>query len=256
MEIKEKRKYSVPALENAIEILKLLSRKRFKESTTTEIANALSLNPASCFRILQSLEQFSLVRYEKNNKRYTLGPYLVVLGERAKEHLNYIAIIKPYLEELTKQTGLTSMLVNKVSDDKLAIVSKVEGNDFGIHVSIGRHFSIIDGAFGMCFLAFLDKEERDYYLKQDNGLRSFDEEEIHAIGESIQRVREDGYYVTFGEYIKGICCVAAPIFSDGDKVELSIALVGLTAQIEKSELSNHGELTKKAAIEVTKLINR
>ncbi|MEK4426120.1 IclR family transcriptional regulator [Solibacillus sp. FSL K6-1523] len=256
METKERKKYSVPALENAVQILKLLSRNRFKESTVTEIANALALNPATCYRILQSLEEFSFVRYERVNKRYTLGPYLVVLGERAKEHLNYLAIIKPYLEQLTQQTGLTSMLVNKVSDDKVAILSKVEGNDFGIHVSIGRHFSITDGAFGMCFLAFLEKEERDYHLKQDGGLKTFDEAEIDSIEESIQKVREEGYYVTFGEYLKGICCVAAPIFADGNKVDLSIALVGLTAQIDKSELSEKGELMKKAANEITNKITR
>ena len=87
---KEKKKYSVPALENAFSILKLLSRKRFQESTVTEIANALQLSPATCYRILQSLETLSIVRYLEDKKRYTLGPYLVVLGERAKEHLDYL----------------------------------------------------------------------------------------------------------------------------------------------------------------------
>ena len=124
--MKEKRKYSVPALENAFGILKLLSRKRFRESTVTEIANALSLSPATCYRILQSLEGLSIVRYLEDKKRYTLGPYLVVLGERAKEHLDYISIIMPYLENLTKETNMTSILVNRIGDEKLAIVAKVK----------------------------------------------------------------------------------------------------------------------------------
>lgn len=112
--IKGKTKYSVPALENAFAILSLLSRTRFRESTVTEIANALSLSPATCYRILQSLEKLSIVRYLEDKKRYTLGPYLVVLGERAKEHLDYISIIMPYLEKLTKESGMTSFLVNKI----------------------------------------------------------------------------------------------------------------------------------------------
>ncbi|WP_455675241.1 helix-turn-helix domain-containing protein, partial [Pradoshia sp.] len=52
-QMKEKQKYSVPALENAFSILRLLSRNRFKESTITEISNALNLNPATCYRLLR-----------------------------------------------------------------------------------------------------------------------------------------------------------------------------------------------------------
>ena len=251
---KEKRKYSVPALENAFGILKLLSRKRFRESTVTEISNALSLSPATCYRILQSLEGLSIVRYLEDKKRYTLGPYLVVLGERAKEHLDYISVIMPYLEKLTKETGMTSMLVNKIGDDKLAIVAKAEASDFGVSVSIGRHFSITDGSFGMCFLAFLDKEIREYYLKQVQGLKSFTENEIQLIEEEIEKLKDNGYCITYGEYIKGICGIAAPIFSLGDKVEMSIELIGFTSQFEKEDLHSKGLLIKGAADEISRKI--
>lgn len=249
---KEKRKYSVPALENAFTILKLLSRKRFQESTVTEIANALSLNPATCYRILQSLEGLSIVRYLEDKKRYTLGPYLVVLGERAKEHLNYINIIMPYLEDLTKQTGLTSFLVNKIGEEKLAIVAKTEANDFGISVSVGRHFAITDGSFGMCFLAYLDKNEREIFLKHDYGLKTYTEEEILFIEKEIEKIREDGYYITYGEYMKGICGIAAPIFTNDNKVELSIELIGFVSQYEKEELQSKGVFIKKAADEISR----
>lgn len=250
--MKEKRKYSVPALENAFAILKLLSRKRFQESTVTEIANALSLNPATCYRILQSLEGLSIVRYIEDKKRYTLGPYLVVLGERAKEHLNYITTIMPYLEELTKKTGMTSILVNKIGEEKLAIVAKVEANDFGVSVSVGRHFSITDGSFGMCFLAYMEKTEREYFLRQDRGLKSFTDEEIHFIEGEIDKIRRNGYYITYGEYIKGLCGIAAPIFTNDERVELSVELIGFASQYEKEDLHSKGIYLKQASEEISR----
>lgn len=253
--MKEKRKYSVPALENAFGILKLLSRKRFRESTVTEIANALSLSPATCYRILQSLEGLSIVRYLEDKKRYTLGPYLVVLGERAKEHLDYISVIIPYLENLTKETKMTSILVNKIGDEKLAIVAKAEASDFGVSVSVGRHFSITDGSFGMCFLAYMDKELREYYLKQVKGLKSFSNDDFHLIERDIENIKKNGYYITYGEYIKGLCGIAAPIFSIGNKVELSIELIGFTSQFEKEDLHSKGTLIKDAANEITRKIS-
>ena len=253
--MKEKRKYTVPALENAFGILKLLSRKRFRESTVTEISNALSLSPATCYRILQSLEGLSIVRYLEDKKRYTLGPYLVVLGERAKEHLDYISVINPYLERLTKETKMTSILVNKIGEEKLAIVSKAEARDFGVSVSIGRHFSITDGSFGMCFLAYLEKELREYYLKQVQGLKSFSNDEIQLIEQDLVSIKQKGYYITYGEYIKGLCGIAAPIFTVGGKVEMSIELIGFTSQFEREDLDSKGLLIKEASNEISEKIS-
>ncbi|MFA1710090.1 IclR family transcriptional regulator [Peribacillus frigoritolerans] len=251
---KEKRKYSVPAVENAFEILKLLSRNRFRESTVTEIANALSLSPATCFRILQSLEGISIVRYLEDKKRYTLGPYLVVLGERAKEHLDYINIIIPHLENLTKETGMTSILVNKIGEQKLAIVAKVEANDFGVSVSIGRHFSITDGSFGMCFLAYMDKSTRENLLKKEQGLKKFNEDELDVIEQKINQIRENGYHITYGEYFKGLCGIAAPIFNNEKKVEMSIEVIAFSSQYEKEELHSIGVLIKEEADEISNKI--
>lgn len=249
---KEKRKYSAPAVENAFAILRLLSRKRFQESTVTEIANALSLNVATCYRILQILEELSVVRYLKEKKRYTLGPYLVVLGERAKEHLDYTSIIIPYLQEITEKTGMTSILVNRIGEDKLAITAKEEAtNNFGISASVGRHFSIIDGSYGMCFLAYMDKEERDYHLQHNKGLKTFSQEEIDSLEVEFEKIRSKGFYVTYGEFLKGICGISSPIFNLENKVEMCITLIGLTANFEKSDLELKGQLVKEIADKIT-----
>lgn len=251
---KEKRKYSVPAVENAFTILKLLSRKSFRESTVTEIANALDLSPATCYRILQSLEDLSIVRYLEEKKRYTLGPYLVVLGERAKEHLDYLSIIMPYLEKLTKETGMTSMLINKISEEQVAITAKVEASNFGVSVSIGRHFSITDGSYGMCFLAYMDQIDRKYHLKHYKG-KLFTQEEIDTLEVELEKLRKDGFNISYYEgNLKGICGVAAPIFTSQNKVEMSISMVGLTAQYDNEELLMKGRLLKEAADEISSKI--
>lgn len=249
---KEKQKYTAPALENAFSILRLLSRNRFKESTITEISNALHLNPATCYRLLRVMEEMAIVRYMEEKKRYTLGPYLVVLGERAKEHLDYLQIIQPYLEKLTKETQMTSILVNKINEHKLAIVSKAEASDFGVTVSVGRHFSITDGSFGLCLLAYLDKKKRNAILQEDSGLKTYSKQEITAMEKEFEALKERGYHITYGEYVKGVCGIAAPIFTQGDKVELSIELIGFTSRHDKDDLEEKGLLIKMVASEISR----
>ncbi|WP_179151950.1 IclR family transcriptional regulator [Oceanobacillus senegalensis] len=257
MEISEnkKRKYSVPAIENTFKILRLLSRKQFRESTLTEIANALSLNTATCYRLLQQLEELAIVRYKAKDKRYTLGPYLIVLGDRAKEHLDYVSMIRPYLKVLAKNTGLTSVLVSRVGKDKLTILSKVEGEDYGVNVSVGRHFLITDGSYGKCFLAYLPEEERKYFLNENNGLRELSQHDIKLLEDDFEFIRESGYSTTYGEYIKGICGIAAPIFNSHKEVEMVIALFGLTAQLSRNDLHSLGGLVKEKANEITLKLN-
>ncbi len=252
---KEKQKYTVPALENAFSILRLLSRNRFKESTITEISNALSLNPATCYRLLRVMEEMAIVRYMDEKKRYTLGPYLVVLGERAKEHLDYLLIIQPYLERLTKETQMTSILVNKINERKLAIVSKAEASDFGVTVSVGRHFSITDGSFGLCLLAYLDEEKRTAILKQHTGLRTYSNHEIASIKSECEALKKRGFHIAYGEYIKGVCGIAAPIFIESGKVDMSIELIGFTSRHDEEDLQEKGLLIKEAADEISRKLS-
>ena len=248
---KEKRKYHVPAVSTAFKILTLLSRKKFYKSNLTEIAKALSLTPTTCYRILQQLEELSIVRYDKSSKRYSLGPYLVVLGERAKENLFDISIILPYLENLSEQTGLTSVLVSRIGKTRSTIIAKAEGRDFGINVSVGRHFSVVDGAYGKCFLAYMDEKEADELLRTKKGLRTMTEREIEELKREFPIIRKNGYTITYGEYINGIFGVGAPIFNNDEKVEMAICLFGLTAQVEKHELAQKGELLKNVANEIS-----
>ncbi|AXF55209.1 IclR family transcriptional regulator [Salicibibacter kimchii] len=242
-----KRKYSVPAVEVAFRILTLLSRKKFSQSNLTEIANALSLQPTTCFRVLQQLREDAIVHYDKRTKQYSLGPYLVVLGERAKENSLDIAIILPYLEELSERTGLTSVLVNRIGNTRTTFVAKNEGEDFGLNVSVGRHFSIVDGAYGKCMLAYMEEEESNELLQEVQHTRSLSDDEMNRLKADLPVIRDHGYATNYGETINGVFGVAAPIFNMDDNVDMTINLLGMTAQYDEDELIPKGELLKETA---------
>ena len=247
-----KKKYSVPAVDMAFRIITLLSRKKFKKSKLTEIANALSLNPTTCFRILFELQQLSVVNYDVRTKQYSLGPYLVVLGERAKEHLQDISIIKHYLEKMTAQTGLTTIHVSRVGENRLTIISKVEGDNFGVKVSVGRHFALYDGAYGKCIMAYID--QADYY-QLDEFFKNYSSQEIEKIKTELGEVRKNGYAISYNETIAGIFGVAAPIFNFNNQVEMAISFVGVSAQQKKEDLQPLIDMITESAKEISTKIN-
>lgn len=230
-------KYSVPAIVNTFKILEVLSRKKYKESTLTEIANAVGLTPPTCYRILQQLKDLSLVRFDNNKKRYTLGTYLVVLGDRAKENLDFISIAEPYLEELSRLTGLTSLLVSRVDEERLTQIAKHEVQEGGVNISIGRHFNILDDdSYGKCFLAFMESDERDKYIKklEEQGKNR------DTIEAELETYRKQGYAIRYspvGTRFPGIFGISCPIYLEPGNVELCISVVGMTAQLSEEEVN-------------------
>jgi len=251
----EKRKYSVPAVETSFKILRLLSTDRFRESTLTEIANAIGANPSTCFRVLHLLEELAVVNYNKRTKRYTLGPYLVILGERAKEYNDYINICKPFLLSVRNHTGLTTVLIQKVKNTRLASIDKIEGNEFSVNVSLGRRYGIGEGAFGMCFVAYLPPEKREEYLQHSKIYQQKSEEEKAAYLRELDKVKEQGYAVTYGEFRPGIFGIAAPVFNEEGDVILAISAFGAVASFKREELVPMAEFIKKTAEEVTRKFN-
>src|SRR5699024_7667143 len=153
------RKYKVPAVETAFKILTLLSEKKYEKSTLTEIANQLSLSPTTCYRILQQLEELSVVRNDKKTKRYSLCSYLVALGESAKENLFDLSTIIPFMNRLSDETGLTSVLVSRIGRLDSIVVATTEGTDYSVFVSVRSRFSGVEGAYGKCLLAYMEEEE-------------------------------------------------------------------------------------------------
>lgn len=250
-----KKRYSVPAVDTAFRIITLLSRKKYKSSTLTEISNTLSLNPTTGFRILYELQRLSIVKYDPKTKHYSLGVYLVVLGERAKEHLYDLSIINSYLEKMTAETGLTTFLVSRVGRNRSTIVSKVEGENFGVNVSVGRHFDLLDGAYGKCIIAYADEEDLEHCLSLNTRFKEADSIEIEELKNELREVKKNRYAISYDETIKGIFGVAAPIINFNNQVEMSIAFVGMSAQYEEDELQPLIDLIRESADEISGKLN-
>ena len=203
------------------------------------------------FRILQQLEELSIVRFDKSSKRYSLGPYLVVLGERAKENQFDISAIIPYLESLSDTSGLTTFLVSRIGKKRSTIIAKSEGEAFGINVSVGRHFSVVDGSYGKCLLAFMNGEEAIDLLRTNTGLRTMSKEELQDLVNEFSLIRENGYATTYGEYIDGIVGISSPIFNNDGSVDMVISIIGFTAQLDEKKIAEMGQLIKNIGQEIS-----
>ncbi|WP_165859368.1 IclR family transcriptional regulator [Desulfofundulus salinus] len=250
----KKNRSEVPAVETAIKILEYLSRYKHRLSTLSEISRDLSINKSTCYRILKVLNEYRFVSYDEDSKHYSLGSYLIVLGARAAEFIDYLKTARPHLKWLAEQTGQTSVLVEPISGNRLMYVAKEEPNrPVRVTVSIGQYFPITSASFGKCFLAFLDEKEAEEIIRKV-GIKQFTNRTITNIEqfmEHLKQIRAKGYAESYEEHTPGICGVSAPIFDLYGNVNMVIACIGLAAQMNPEVMPFYAEKVKEAARRIT-----
>lgn len=234
--------YTVPSVALAAQALRLLSRHKYKSSSLTDIARKLNASPTTCLRVLRTLEREDFVLYDHETRRYSLGPYLIPLGNRAAELNDAVARATAEIRRVAAQTGLTTALVQRWDDRPIYIASAeppTEDIRFSrLSISIGQATPLTAGAHGRCFLAYDDESEWQRHIAA--GLRPMTPATITdpvRFIEILREVRRQGYAISDGEFHRGATAVDAPIFGRHGQVELVISSVCISSQLEEHHLA-------------------
>ncbi len=249
----EENRYHVPVIVSTGRILQYLSNYENRKSSLSEISQALDISKSTCFRILRTLEDMNYVSYDKQSKRYSLGSYLVVLGARALEQLDYLTLGKKYLAKITQETGLTTAIVQKVGDERVVYIAKEEADSaVRISVAVGKQFHITRISYGKCFLAYASERERMAILSK--GLEKMTENTITDVDkylEELNLVRKRGYATSHEEYIVGINAVSAPVFRPDGEVLMVLCCLGIAAHFSDEKMHEVGKMIRDAGRELT-----
>jgi DNA-binding IclR family transcriptional regulator len=234
--------YTVPSVALAARALKLLSRHKYKSSSLTEIASKLDASPTTCLRVLRTLEREDFVCYDDATRRYSLGPYLIPLGNRATELNDAFARAAVEIRRVAAQTGLTTALVQRWDDRPVYIASAeppIDDDRFSrLSISIGQATPLTAGAHGRCFLAYDDEQEWRRHIAA--GLRPMTLATVTdpvRFVEILHEVRRQGYAISDGEFHRGATAVDAPVFGKNGKVELVISSVCISSQLDEHHLT-------------------
>lgn len=253
----EKHRSEVPAVEAAIRILEYLSRYKNRSSPLSDISKNLSINKSTCHRILKALEDYHFVYFDAESKLYSLGSYLIVLGARASEFTNYLEVTKPVLRWLCAESNQTSVLLEPISDIKLMYVAKEEANlPIRVTVSVGQQFPVTSASFGKCYLAFSDESVAEKLIKKIGFIKFTNKSitNVQQFKDELDKVRQEGYALSFEEHTPGVFGIAAPIFDQHKKVILVIGCVGLSHQSDSLSLNICAERVTEAARRITEVL--
>ena len=241
--------YSIPSVALAAQVLKLLSRHKYKSCTLKDIAQKLNASPTTCLRVLRTLEREDFVRCDRETKKYSLGPYLIPLGNRAAELNDAVARASAEIKRIASQTGLTTVLIQRW-DDRLVYIASAEPPtvDVRLSISVGQQIPMTSGAHGRCFLAYDNESEcQRLVTRAPRPAIPTTIADPQQFVEAVRGARRNGYAISHGELTPGFSAVDVPVFGKTGRVELVISSMYVTTQMEEARLTEIISLLRAAS---------
>jgi DNA-binding IclR family transcriptional regulator len=242
----------VPALDKCFAILELLSRSD-QPLGISDISKSLNLNKSTVFNTVHALEDLQVLEQRPAGK-FEFGTLLYVLGKAAGRKAELIRTVRPYLEEISRESNFSAFLgVRWGRGGKAVIVDKVDAAvDIKVSSEIGMRLPLSAGAGGKALLAQLPDPELDKFFFA-KGLRKFtrytcvDERQLR---EDLLRIREGAVALDMDEYIEGIVAAAIPVKTHKEDVQAAIWAAGLKRPESGTDILKLSVLLKRIAAEL------
>ena len=209
-----------PKFNTARRIIKVLDLVSHHEGITAKVlARKLGVSLSTCYCLIGILVEEGLVEKIAQRQGYRLGPMVCALHARART-ADIDARIEPAVEDLAARSGRHAYLGLLVDGD--AALTRIESPRKKPPVAVIDAASDASHALaiGKILIAASGRAGLEGYV-EDFGLKAFTRRTItHPVrlethlSESMRR----GFATDLEEFTEDLCCVAAPIFEENDRV--------------------------------------
>lgn len=213
----------------AFKILDLFNRET-PVITLSEAVSKTGFSKTTTHGLLKTLLSLNCLTKNHDNASYRLGPKLFEFGSLFIHQLSLPQIAMPYLKKIAQKTGDTAFLCVPDNNEALCL-ERVEGGNFvrAIILLKGGRLPLHTGTTPLSLLSGLDDEEIVKVIKAKGFKRYTDNtiQDMDQLMEKVQKVRRDGYAVSWEDLVIGIASVGAPIYDHHKKIVASISVAGL-----------------------------
>lgn len=230
----------VGALVSGLSVLRYLAASGSAVGVT-RIARELELNSSTCFNLLKTLVHEGLITFDDSTKTYSIGIGLVELARGALEQASFARMLHPHLEAIAGEHRVTATLWQRSTKERVTLVDLADNSaTIRVHMSIGQRLPLYIAALGRCMAAYSDLTE-EQLRKRIGDLRWENAPSFEEYYAEVQQVRDRGYAVDNGNYVKGVTTVSAPVVDSSNRAIMAISAVGFSAQFNKAAIRQLGE---------------
>lgn len=243
------RDHSVQSVDRAVSILQVLAARG--PSGVTEIAESVGIHKSTVFRLLATLESRGLVEQNGERGRYRIGYTMVELAGGASQVSDLSALSHPICQELAAAVGDTVNVAIRDGDDVISIEQAIGTSIMSIDW-VGRRTPIHATSAGKLFLAHMSPDEvADVFAKSPRKYTPQTIVDPARLAAELEKVREQGYAVSFEEHEIGLVAVAAPIHDLKGRIIAAVTLSGPTFRINEETIPGLAEQLLAAGAKIS-----
>lgn len=195
------------------------------EATLAELTEHLNLPKSTIHDHLRTLEEDHYVVQEDGE--YRIGLRFLDVGCRAREQMPIYQKATEHVTDLAQDTGEHVILMTKEAG--LGVILTITEGEQAVSIDShpGLHLRLHTTAMGKCILAHVPDETLEQIVDH-YGLPAVTVKTTANAAElrkELEQIREQGYGIDRGGEVKGIKCIATPIFFD-DEVVAALGLCG------------------------------
>ncbi len=219
--------YDVPAARKAIRLLELLCDSP-EPLGIAEIARRLELNKNMVFRLVRTLVDEGWLVAE-NETTYRVGLLPLYHLSKPVQRIDVVAAAEGPLKELREKTGECVYLSVRDGDRCVCMAHRDSRHETQMSGRVGGRYLLHCGAPGKVLLAHTDKKEYDQIaaagFERQTPATICDPD---ALWDHLQGVVRQGYAIDNEEYLRGMLCLAAPVYNYTETVVAGIGVTTLT----------------------------
>ena len=200
-----------------------------------ELSRRLGYSPSTVQGLINALSAQRYVVQDDLTGRYSLGPRAVQLGLVALSRLEVRNAARPHMTALSRETGETAFL-GIARGPRLIYIDKVHSDHpIRLDVPLGEDRPYNCTAVGKVLLAGFPNGEFERLASLGVFERRTERSiaEVEALRAEIELVRERGWARDDQEYLLGMGCVAAPVYSHEGKIVAALNVGGPAERINE-----------------------
>ena len=243
----------VKSADRVLQLLEMIGLDR-EGITHGDLSAKLRIPKSSLTSLLGNLLARDYLTTNGADRRYRLGPRVLVLAARYLNGLDLVRLGHPVIRKLTNAIDESAEIAIQKGDEIMIICKEDCSRPLGRMIQIGDRAPMYATAAGKVILAHLPEDEIERYLSTVN-LTSITKSTItdpQVLARELRTIRTGAIGRCLEELHEGITAIASPVFDLYGHVVASIVLPIPTIRFSTEKEKMAGEILRMSAMELSR----
>ncbi len=218
-----------------------------------EIARMVNLSSSATGRLLAAMKEMGILSQDPETRAYSMGPRVLSWAGVYNATLDVRNRALPAIQELHQATRETISLYILEGNERLCVERLESPQSVRIVTRVGRKLPLYAGSAGKVMLAYMSPRQQAEYFNTTRlePLTSKTITDLEILRFELEKVREQGCAVSYGEWIEDAAGVAAPILDQNGAVIAALSISGPIQRFNKENVERYRAEAKRVAAQIS-----